>query len=245
MPSEAVVRDLCSHQLTWRACMKLFSYAAMMSMVTLSLGLLTSPSSGANMINNGTYPWGSHVHNGNVYMKTDHAWQSGNWYYIRADQPGEGGKKYRSGVWYLNNTLKLRSNKAIGAQARIEAPTARGTWPAFWITTLGGWTGEVDIAEWKGSGTVWQNTYDGGWENKTTSSNNTYYKTHIQAKNNGTNDAWVYLYINGNWTATHTGTNYVNKDWWLIYNLQMEGSSGSPGPASAQVRATGISWWGE
>src|SRR5262245_18067425 len=158
--------------------------------IALVIGVLsTSQAIALIMVNNGTYPWGSHTHNGNVYMKTDHAWYSNGWWYCRADQPGEGGKKYRSGVQYANTVLQLRSNQAIGAQARIEAPTVRGTWPAFWITTLGGWTGEVDIAEWKGSRTVWQNTYDGGWENTTTVSNNTWYKTHIQAKNNGTNDA--------------------------------------------------------
>jgi hypothetical protein len=216
--------------------------ASMLAVVGLAI-VGVSQAHAVIMVNNGTYPWGSHTHNGNVYMKTDHAWFSNGWWYCRADQPGEGGMKYRSGVQYLSSTLRCAPNDAMGAQARIEAPTARGTWPAFWVTTLGGWTGEIDIAEWKGSGTVWQNTYDGGWETKTTNSNNTMYKVHVQAKNNGTNDAWVYLYINGAWTATHTGTNFVNKDWWLIFNLQMEGSSGSPGPASAQVRMTSLSWW--
>jgi hypothetical protein len=215
---------------------------AALCLTTLTLGLAQAKAQ--SWINNGLYPWGSAVHNGNVYMKQDHAWSSGGWYYCRADQPGEGGKKYRSGVMHLSSTLKLRSNKAIGAQAYINTDAGRGIWPAFWITTLGGWSGEVDIAEWKGSGTVWQNTYDGGWETKTTVSNNSTYKTHIQAKNDGSNHAWVYLYINGAWKATHTGNNFVGKDWWLIFNLQMEGSAGSPGPASAQVRMRDVSFWG-
>lgn len=210
----------------------------------LLIGLAGAVQTQAGWVNNGTYPWGGHTHNGNVYMVTGNATQiSGGWR-LRATQPGQNGYKYKSGVIYDSGTLKLRSNKAIGAQAYIKAPTARGTWPAFWITTLGGWTGEVDIAEWKGSGTVWQNTYDGGWENKLTGSNNTYYKTHIQAKNDGSNHAWVYLYINSAWTVTHTGNNFVGKDWYVIANLQMEGDSGSPGPGSAQMDITGYSAWG-
>src|SRR6185503_2578725 len=145
--------------------------------ITAVVGIV-GQANAANWVNNGTYPWGSHTHNGNAYMKQDHAWFSSPWWYLRADQPGEGGMKYRSGVIYLSDTLKLRSNKAIGAQCYINTDAGRGIWPAFWITTLGGWTGEVDIAEWKGSGVVWQNTYDGGWETKSTTSNNSTYKTH-------------------------------------------------------------------
>ncbi|HYG22934.1 MAG TPA: hypothetical protein VEH04_09140 [Verrucomicrobiae bacterium] len=214
------------------------------TVAALALAMAGIASSPAAWVNNGQYPWGSSTHNGNVYMVTSAVTPVSGGYRITASQPGLNGKKYRSGVIYESGTLKLRSNKAIGAQARVSAPTARGTWPAFWITTLGGWTGEVDIAEWKGSGTVWQNTYDGGWENYTRSSNNTMYKTHIQAKNDGTNHAWVWLYINNAWSATHTGNNFVGKDWWLIANLQMEGSSGSPGPTSAQVTFTSMSAWG-
>ena len=211
---------------------------------SLAFWLAGSAQIHAGWVNNGTYPWGSATHNGNVYMVKSNAIPITNGWRLIATQPGQNGYKYKSGVLYDSGTLKLRSDKAIGAQAFIKAPTARGTWPAFWITTLGGWTGEVDIAEWKGSGTVWQNTYDGGWENKLTSSNKTWYKTHIQAKNDGTKNAWVWLYINGAWTATHTGNNFVGKDWSIIANLQMEGDSGSPGPASAQMEITSYSAWG-
>ena len=133
----------------------------------------------------------------------------------------------------------------MGAQAYCSVPTMRGAWPAFWITTEGAWTGEVDIGEWKGSGTCWQNTYDGGWESIGTGANNCTVKTHIALKSTaaGQNDAYVYLYINGAWKATHTGTNFRNKNFWLIRDLQTEGSSGSPGPTSCRFTCNSVSQW--
>lgn len=185
------------------------------------------------------YPWGR-THNGSCYMT--HGGDT-----MRATQPGSNGYKYNCGASYSTTKLYMWSgDSSTGAQAYCTAPTVRGTWPAFWCTTEGAWTGEVDIAEWKGSSTVWQNTYDGGWETKTTgNSNNKTYKTHMQLKSTvaGQNDAWVWLYINGAWTATHTGSNFRNKNFWLIRNLQMEGSSGSPGPTSAQFICRSISQW--
>jgi galactan endo-beta-1,3-galactanase len=211
------------------------------------IGLFGSTHAQAGWVNNGTLPWGAHTGPGNQYYVTENASQiSGGWR-LSATQPGTNDKKYKSGAIYDSDTIKLRSDKAIGAQASVNVNNAkvRGTWPAFWITSTGGWTAEVDIAEWKGSATVWQNTYDGGWESKlTNNSSSGTYKTHIEAKNDGTNDAWVYLYINNNWTATHTGSNFVGKDLFVLANLQMEGDSGSPGPDSASFDITGYSAWG-
>ena len=105
----------------------------------------------------------------------------------------------------------------------------------------------MDIAEWKGSNQIWQNTYDSatGWEYVArTASTSGSYKTHIQAKSSTSADAWVYLYINGAWRGTHTGNGFVGKSYYIMANLQMEGSSGSPGPASASFTVTGYSAWG-
>lgn len=35
------------------------------------------------------------------------------------------------------------------------APTAVGTWPAFWLTAVVGWPPESDIGEWKGALIYW------------------------------------------------------------------------------------------
>lgn len=119
-------------------------------------------------------------------------------------------------------------------------PTARGTWPAFWLTGVNSWPPESDIMEFKGNSTCWQNTYDGGWEEKLTSVSNAgnwhTYKAWITKVNN--TDVDIHYYIDGVWKAVHRGTNFVNKPMWLIINMQMEGSSGSPGPGGNTIYKT-------
>jgi galactan endo-beta-1,3-galactanase len=183
------------------------------------------------------YPWGR-THNGNVYMT-----HGGD--VMNATQPGSNGYKYNSGGSY--STVKLYAwsgDPTMGAQARcnVNSGNVRGVWPAFWFTTEGAWTGEVDIAEWKGNNNNSQNTYDGGWEVTLTNSNNQVYKAHCWIVGT-TNNMRVDLSINNVVKGQHTGNNFRNKNFWLIRNLQMEGSSGSPGPASAQYTVNGISQW--
>lgn len=201
-----------------------------------SIGLLLASSSNAAW--NIGYPWGP-THNGSAYMT-----HGGD--VMTATQPGNNGYKYNSGGSYSTTKLYCVAAKpTMGAEAYCSAPTMRGAWPAFWFTTEGAWTGEVDIAEWKGSTTCWQNTYDGGWETKGTVSNNATYKAHCWIINTapGMNDVRVQLSINNVVMATHTGTNFRNKNFWLIRNLQMEGSSGSPGPATATFTCRNVNQW--
>jgi hypothetical protein len=218
-----------------------------MTVAGLALSLFGLVQSQAGLVNNGTLPWGAHTGPGNQYYVKANAFKSGSSWVMQATMPGSNGKKYNSGCVYDDALLKLTGTKAIGAQAYVNIYNAKtkGTWPAFWTTTTGGWTGEVDIAEWKGSTTIWQNTYDGAWENKLTpGQTNNWYKTHIQAKSATSKDAWVYLYIANNWVATHTGTGFVGKSWYVMANLQMEGSSGSPGPSNAAFSIDGYTAWG-
>jgi len=53
-------------------------------------------------------------------------------------------------------------------------------------------------------------------------------------KVNGT-DVDIHYYLDGKWIAKHTGRNFVGKPLWVIINLRMEGSSGSPGPIAETV----------
>ena len=48
-------------------------------------------------------------------------------------------------------------------------------------------------------------------------------------------DVDIHYYLDGNWVGQHRGANFVNKPFWLIINLQMEGSSGSPGPTADTI----------
>jgi galactan endo-beta-1,3-galactanase len=183
------------------------------------------------------YPWGR-THNGNVYMT-----HGGD--VMTATQPGSNGYKYNSGGSYSTVMTKVWSgDTTMGAQATcIHSNPVRGVWPAFWMTTEGAWTGEVDIAEWKGSGVIWQNTYDGGWEERhDITSTNATYKAHCWIDGTS-NNVRVDLSINNSVKASHMGTNFRNKNFWIIRNLQMEGSSGSPGPTSAQYTCKTITQW--
>ena len=185
------------------------------------------------------YPWGR-THNGSAYMT-----HGGD--VMTATQPGTNGYKYNSGASYSTVLTKVwADDPTMGAQATcIHSNPVRGVWPAFWMTTEGAWTGEIDIAEWKGNGTCWQNTYDGGWETVTTNNTNAVFKAHCWLINTaaGYNDVRVSVLINNVERAKHTGTNFRNKNFWIIRNLQMEGSSGSPGPTSASYTCKIISQW--
>ncbi len=222
------------------------------TLVSLALALAATASLQAGLINQGQLPWGAHTGPGNQYYVTaKSSYANGKWT-ISATQPGQDGKKYKSGCIYDADTLHLTNTQAIGARAYIDISNAdtRGTWPAFWITTTGGWSGEVDIAEWKGNTNVLQNTHEGsnpntGWESKITNGvRRGWFKTHVQAKSATSADAWVYLYIDGAWTATHTGIGFVGKRWHVLANLQMEGQGGSPGPNSASFTLSDYSAWG-
>jgi galactan endo-beta-1,3-galactanase len=185
------------------------------------------------------YPWGR-THNGTAYMT-----HGGD--VMTATQPGQSGYKYNSGTSYSTTKLICTASKpTMGASAYCNVSArVRGVWPAFWMTSEGAWTSELDIAEWKGSNTCWQNTYDGGWESTGTSANNATFKVQCTIINTaaGQNAVRCQYYINSSLKATHTGSNFRNKNFWLIRDLQMEGSSGSPGPTSARFTCSGVSQW--
>ncbi len=71
-------------------------------------------------------------------------------------------------VHYLAGAVSARQHFTVAAGAgggfdfagEFRAPTARGTWPAFWLTAVDGWPPGVDMAEWKGSGKISFNTFN-------------------------------------------------------------------------------------
>jgi hypothetical protein len=139
---------------------------------------------------------------------------------------------YHSGAVYAKHKVVINDNYPnYEIKARIQAPSSRGTWPAFWLTGAESWPPESDIMEFKGSSVNWQNTYTGSWQSqKTTVSNPGNWHTYRVwiSKTNDT-DVDIHYYIDDQWKAKHTA-NFVNKPMWIILNLQMEGSSSNPGP---------------
>ncbi|MBK0382845.1 family 16 glycosylhydrolase [Pedobacter sp. SD-b] len=147
---------------------------------------------------------------------------------------------YRSGAINLKQHVILDDKYPTWQiSGDFKAPTMRGAWPAFWISSAGPWTAESDILEIKGTPVNHANTYDGGWESNTTNLPDADTKWHnyevvisriLDGAGNPTLNARCDYYIDGSFIGTHTGSNFYNKEYWVIINMQMEGSGGSPGP---------------
>ncbi|TRX59241.1 family 16 glycosylhydrolase [Fulvivirga sp. M361] len=193
------------------------------------------------------YPWGSD-HNGSARMygsPTDHnhIYKSGSGYLVlKASRINwnEGNSshdpwlpiRYHSGAIHAKNKVRVTDQfPEWSAQVRVATNTGPGIWPAFWLTHDGPWDAESDIMEFVGSNYCRQNTYDLAWEGQETwIATPTAYHTYKMWMRKDGNDVDLHYYIDGVWKAQHRGTNFANKDLWVILNLQMEGSSGNNGP---------------
>jgi hypothetical protein len=125
-------------------------------------------------------------------------------------------------------------------RGEFQAPSGRGTWPAFWLTGVNSWPPESDILEYKGDARNWFNTYrnaSGGWSNTIVGVSNPGswhgYRAWITKVN--ADDVDIHYYLDGGWVGQHRGAGFVNRPLWLIINLQMEGSSGSSGPTADTI----------
>ncbi|MBC9796161.1 DUF2264 domain-containing protein [Sinomicrobium weinanense] len=142
---------------------------------------------------------------------------------------------YHSGAVHAKHHLTISEEYPwYRVSGEFKAPVAKGTWPAFWLTAVDGWPPESDILEFKGDTFNWQNTFITPAEVSTIKKNipDAMEKWHeYTAVLKRTDDEMVTIdyFIDGKKTGTHRA-NFTGKPLWLIINLQMEGSSGSPGP---------------
>ncbi|MDJ1497844.1 family 16 glycosylhydrolase [Cytophagaceae bacterium DM2B3-1] len=198
------------------------------------------------------YPWGSD-HNGSARMygsSTDHnhislynseltlnaskiTWNEGN------SSTHNVPIHYHSGAIHAKHQVLINDQfPNYEVRGTFQAPSTTGTWPAFWLTAVNSWPPESDILEFKGNNENWFNTFRTSSDVSTTrvavSSPGSWhiYKAWI-TKVNAT-DVDIHYYIDGVWKGVHRG-NFVGKPMWIIINLQMEGSSGSPGPTTNTV----------
>jgi galactan endo-beta-1,3-galactanase len=195
------------------------------------------------------YPWGSD-HNGTARMyasATDNR-------YVYLPSPGvlrikatrlatpEGTSskdpylpiRYHSGAVHAKDQIVV-SDRYPNYEVRgeFQAPSARGTWPAFWLTGANSWPPESDILEFKGDARNWFNTYTGSWQSTvvTVPSPGSWHEYRIWMTKVSATDVDIHYYLDGTWKAVHRAANFVGRPMWLIINLQMEGSSGGSGPA--------------
>ncbi|KAK6500307.1 hypothetical protein TWF481_010651 [Arthrobotrys musiformis] len=194
------------------------------------------------------YPWGSD-HNGSARMKQDKVSVSGGVLTLRADrlssQDGYSTANPKPAIWYWSGAVHAKSTVVINDQfpnweirGEFKAPTTKGTWPAFWLTGTQSWPPEIDILEFKGNTENWFNTFRSSSDVSTTKATvgnaaTTWHQYRIWATKANSNDVTVHFYVDGDWKGQHNAAGFVGKPMWIIINLQMEGSSGSPGPSGS------------
>jgi len=146
--------------------------------------------------------------------------------------------RYHSGAIHAKDQVLVNDQfPNYEVRGEFQAPSARGTWPAFWLTGVNSWPPESDILEYKGDARNWFNTYknaSGGWSNTivNVSSPGSWHEYRVWISKAGATNVSIDYYLDGQWMGRHVGANFVGKPMWLIINLQMEGSSGSPGPSA-------------
>ena len=190
---------------------------------------------------NYAYPWGN-THNGAAIMVNSNAVISpAGTLRLKADYTGTQSNaniRYNSGTVYAKQTFTVKKGGGYDFSATFVAPTAKGTWPAFWLTSTGTWPPEIDIAEWKGTGKISFNTFNTSSEVRALDVNypNPTQKHTVRAELRDANgaDVSIKFFLDGKEVTTQYGRGYVGKGLWLIIDLQMEGSSGSPGPTTCE-----------
>jgi len=197
------------------------------------------------------YPWGAD-HNGSARMvasSADHSHVSladgvltlkasrltGN--NGTSSQPPHLAIHYNSGAVHAKQQVLVTASYPVwDISGEFQASSARGTWPAFWITGVNSWPPESDILEYKGDARNWFNTYknaSGAWSNSIVgvAMPGSWHRYRAVLTRVSSTDVQIQYYLDGSLKGTHRGANFVGKAMWIIVNLQMEGSSGAPGPS--------------
>lgn len=197
------------------------------------------------------YPWGAD-HNGTARMyasNTDHSrvtLLSNHILRITATRiTADEGKsashpflpiRYHAGTIHAKHQVTVSEEyPEYEISGSFKAPVTKGTWPAFWLTSVKGWPPELDILEFKGDAVNWQNTFITPKQVTTIKTNiadapEQWHRYAAILKKVDDKDLDIYYYIDDRLTGVHR-CNFTNKPLWIIINLQMEGSSGEPGPA--------------
>ncbi len=194
------------------------------------------------------YPWGSD-HNGAARMAKSQATLSNGVLTLTAkpvsgEKPAtHGGKQipihYLSGAVHAKEHFNVSRGGGYDFAGEFRATTTKGTWPAFWLTAVQGWPPEVDMAEWKGSGKISFNTFNTSSVVRARDvaypSPGEFHKILCEVRDENGRDVSVRFTMDGKVVETQYGKDFVGKPLYLIINLQMEGSSGSPGPSQGEL----------
>ncbi|KAI1822707.1 hypothetical protein F4861DRAFT_540754 [Xylaria intraflava] len=192
------------------------------------------------------YPWGTD-HNGGARMSEDQVGFSNGVLTLTAKkvtgQPDavSGGQNiainYLSGAIHAKEHFNVSRGGGYDFTGEFKATTTKGTWPAFWLTGVDSWPPEIDMAEWKGSGKISFNTFNTSsilsWKDVAYPDSDQFHSIKCEVRDINQKDVSVKFYMDGSLVTTQVGGDFFGKP--IIINLQMEGSSGSPGPSDVRV----------
>lgn len=188
---------------------------------------------------NYNYPWGD-THNGAAIMKETNAIiADAGTLTLNATYTGASDYAYDSGTVYAKQQFTVEAGGGLDFSAQFIATVDKGTWPAFWLNGVNSWPPEIDIAEWKGSGDISFNTFNTSSSNAAKDveypSPTEYHKVLAELRDEDGSNVSVKFYLDGTLITTQYASNLVGEPLNLIIDLQMEGSSGSPGPTGTTL----------
>ena len=173
---------------------------------------------------NYNYPWGD-THNGAARMDSAHVAIGNGQLTLTADYvTGQAATSSGIAINYLSGTVYAKEyyTVAVGGgysfTGQFQAPTVKGTWPAFWLTGANSWPPEIDLAEWKGNGDISFNTLglDDVWITKNVAYSSSSFQTLTMdvLDYNGV-DVQTKFYMNGVLQSTQIGKGMVGQPFWL------------------------------
>jgi hypothetical protein len=171
------------------------------------------------------YPWGTD-HNGGARMSSSQV-RIGNGQlnltsHLVADQPATKDGipiHYLSGTVYAKSIFTVEEGGGYDFSGHFLAPTARGTWPAFWLTGAKSWPPEIDLAEWKGNGNISFNSLgvDQAWLTYSVNypDSERFHDIFVQLRDYNSVDIQIRFYLDGALQTTQIGKGMVGEPFWL------------------------------
>ncbi|KAI1430565.1 concanavalin A-like lectin/glucanase domain-containing protein [Xylaria sp. CBS 124048] len=176
---------------------------------------------------NYNYPWGTD-HNGGARMNEDQVSISNGVLTLTAmkvsGQPDAVSGGQNITINYLSGAINAKEYFTVSAGGGYD------------FSGVESWPPEIDMAEWKGSGDISFNTFNTSsilsWDDVPYPNADNFHSIKCEVRDINQKDVSVKFYLDGSLVTTQTGGNFVGEALYLIINLQMEGSSGSPGPST-------------
>lgn len=172
------------------------------------------------------YPWGTD-HNGAARMDSSHVTVGGGQLTLTADPvtgqpPTSSGVaiNYLSGTAYAQEYFTVAVSGGYDFTGQFKAPTAVGTWPAFWLTGANSWPPEIDLAEWKGDGKISFNTLGmsgAAWitDDVEYPDPSSFHQILVQVRDSNGVDVSIEFHLDGTLQTTQVGAGMVGQPFWL------------------------------